>query len=230
MWTVAHFPRLIYSYRTLIIFELSLKGYVLSWTSCIINHYNLIISIKVNANTAPEPFNVAHPSQSTEIMTDTKPRELTQEEVFDIVVAWLRQRASTTKGYTSFEDSHGRVFQNPDIINIWKFVSQFHDRYYHASHPETVCTLLKSLLCCVTNVILELLQGKVIQKNMLRAALGLKETSFNDALDGYRLVKIYGPDGINEDQHVTAELSRIQDTPNGRVALLKFLREWEKTH
>ncbi|KAF4609996.1 hypothetical protein D9613_010505 [Agrocybe pediades] len=137
------------------------------------------------------------------------PPQLTQEEVFDTVVSWLKSRASATNGYRLFEAAHGRVLHNPDIIRIWKFVEQFHDSYYRVLHPAT---------------------KKSIQKRMIRTALNLGETSFNDALDGSRLARIYGPGGSKEDPSVVTELAKIEEPPQGRVVLLDYLRTCEKAH
>jgi hypothetical protein len=56
----------------------------------------------------------------------------------EALVAWLKQKALADPGYSLFIGSHHRVVQNPDIVAIWKFTSDFHKVYYNAKNPILV--------------------------------------------------------------------------------------------
>jgi len=61
----------------------------------------------------------------------------------EALVAWLKEKVSADPGYSLFIGSHHRVVQNPDIVAIWKFTSNFHKVYYNAKNPISVSEILK---------------------------------------------------------------------------------------
>jgi hypothetical protein len=77
-----------------------------------------------------------HPETSQRDATPTKSKAL---------VAWLKEKASADPGYLLFIGSHHRVVQNPDIVAIWKFTSNFHKVYYNAKNPISVSEISKIL-------------------------------------------------------------------------------------
>jgi len=76
----------------------------------------------------------SHPETSQTDATPTKSEAL---------IAWLKQKASADPGYLLFIGSHHRVVQNPDIVAIWKFTSNFHKVYYNAKNPVSVSEISK---------------------------------------------------------------------------------------
>jgi len=61
----------------------------------------------------------------------------------EALIAWLKQKALADPGYPLFIGSHHRVVQNPDIVAIWKFTSDFHKVYYNAKNPVSVSEISK---------------------------------------------------------------------------------------
>ncbi|PPQ70701.1 hypothetical protein CVT25_010618 [Psilocybe cyanescens] len=127
----------------------------------------------------------------------------------DKVIFWLKNAAKTRESYDLFCNSHNRVLQNPDIVKIWKFAAAFHRVYYRSKCP---------------------ISGTRVFLSAIRAALDVGETWLSDALDGDRLVGIYGPGGPHAADQVKEELLQCQETAQGRTALLKFLRDWEESN
>lgn len=65
---------------------------------------------------------------------------------------------------------------------------------------------------------------------MIRSALGVGETWLNEAIDGYTLVRVFGPNGSHPAPSVVDTLQMVQDKPSGRALLLKSLQAWGKEH
>jgi hypothetical protein len=63
----------------------------------------------------------------------------------EAMIAWLKERASASEGYSLFSGSRHRACQNAEVVAIWKFVSNFHKIYYNAKNPISV--IRKNLNC-----------------------------------------------------------------------------------
>ena len=64
----------------------------------------------------------------------------------EALVEWLKEKASLQEDYPLFLGSQHRVLQNPDIVLIWRFVSNFHKIYYNAKNPISVSSSVESQL------------------------------------------------------------------------------------
>jgi hypothetical protein len=55
------------------------------------------------------------------------------------VVSWLEEQASSQPGYDAFLDSRGRTVQNPEVVELWKFVATFANTHAGKSSGVPVC-------------------------------------------------------------------------------------------
>ncbi|KAF9525464.1 hypothetical protein CPB83DRAFT_838193 [Crepidotus variabilis] len=126
-------------------------------------------------------------------------------------VHWLHSQALLADGYQLFVDSRSRVLQNPDIVRVWKFTDDFHHEHHRKTHDTPSGTAR-------------------ITKQMIQEALDIRETSLADALNGMKLIKLYGSGGTDEAGDVVKELGQNREKPLGRLALLQFLQQWQKNY
>ncbi|KAF9524380.1 hypothetical protein CPB83DRAFT_838939 [Crepidotus variabilis] len=126
-------------------------------------------------------------------------------------VHWLYSQALLADGYQLFADSRSRVLQNPDIVRVWKFADDFHHEHHRKTHDTPSGTAR-------------------ITKQIIQEALDIRETSLADALNGMKLIKLYGAGGTDEADDVVKELGQNREKPLGRLALLQFLQQWQKSH
>lgn len=47
----------------------------------------------------------------------------------EFVITWLREKAEACLGHANFVASHHHVLQNPGIVEVWKFASEFHNEF-----------------------------------------------------------------------------------------------------
>jgi hypothetical protein len=74
--------------------------------------------------------------------SETSQRDITPTKS-EALVAWLKQKVLADPGYSLFIGSHHRVVQNPNIVAIWKFTSDFYKVYYNAKNPVSVSKFQK---------------------------------------------------------------------------------------
>ncbi|PPQ97672.1 hypothetical protein CVT26_002484 [Gymnopilus dilepis] len=125
-------------------------------------------------------------------------------------ITWLKEQMSSRPGYDLFGHCRHRILQNPEVVETWRFAVDFYDYYSHSKSPF----------------------GRV-NKSDIQTALGVGETWLNEALEGYKVVKIHGPQGTAPSPEVTDMIGRTtngQGRPEGRSALLHFLKAWSAQH
>ena len=74
------------------------------------------------------------------------------------------------------------------------------------------------------------MQGILITKTHIHAALAVGETWFRQAEEGYRLAWLYGEGGEREAQEVKGKLVEMCEHPIGSGKLFAFLHDWEVSH
>ncbi|KAJ7791510.1 hypothetical protein B0H14DRAFT_2624890 [Mycena olivaceomarginata] len=131
----------------------------------------------------------------------------------DAVVAWLREKIEKRPGYTKFHSNRGKVLQNPDRVESWKFAAQVTSTFHKTSCPAEILSTTK------------------ISKTTIEKALDISTTSLNEAINMTRIITIYGGDGANRSEEVIAEVKKIQEVDAlGASALKSFLQAWANDH
>ncbi|KAJ7790003.1 hypothetical protein B0H14DRAFT_2626508 [Mycena olivaceomarginata] len=56
----------------------------------------------------------------------------------DAGVTWLREKIEKRPGYTKFHSNRGKVLQNPDRVESWKFAAQVTSTFHKTSWPAEI--------------------------------------------------------------------------------------------
>ncbi|KAF5382157.1 hypothetical protein D9615_004397 [Tricholomella constricta] len=123
----------------------------------------------------------------------------------EVDVAWLKERVRERPGFEDFRKAKGRVLQNPEIVDNWKFAVQVKNTFYNT--PSGV-------------------SDHILTKKSILTALGVRETWFSQAEHGFELAQLYGKDGDCCADEVVAKLAERQAHPLGQQKLLEFLNSW----
>ncbi|KAJ7882942.1 hypothetical protein B0H13DRAFT_1890644 [Mycena leptocephala] len=131
----------------------------------------------------------------------------------DAEVAWLLERIQKRPGYIKFNSNRGKVLQNPDRVESWRFAAQVTSTFHKTSWPAELSSTTR------------------ISKAAIEKALGVSTTSLNEAINMTRIITIYGCDGPNRSAEVIAEVNKIQPAEAlGASALKSFLQSWANDH
>ncbi|KAJ7585450.1 hypothetical protein C8J56DRAFT_1052763 [Mycena floridula] len=122
---------------------------------------------------------------------------------------WLRDRLINTPGYPLFSSSfHHPEIENSQVVEIWKFVSDFMSRYQgkvSGDHTQMIIT-----------------------KTMLYSALNIGATTVDSAIKMTRLIALYGEDGSRKDSEFIERLklrSSSGSKPEGRTKLALYIKQ-----
>ncbi|KAJ7855805.1 hypothetical protein B0H13DRAFT_1902960 [Mycena leptocephala] len=122
---------------------------------------------------------------------------------------WTRElpgfgrRLKSTQGIQNFILTEGKVLQNPDRVESWKFAAQVTSTFQKPSWPT------------------EISSTTIISKTAIERALGISTTSLNEAINMTRIITIYGCDGPNRNAEVIAEVTKIQQADALGASALK---------
>ncbi|KAJ7906907.1 hypothetical protein B0H13DRAFT_1880134 [Mycena leptocephala] len=157
---------------------------------------------------SPIPSSVVESSHPSSGSLVAKP-----QAAVDAGVAWLLGKIEKRPGYTKFHSNRGKVLQNPDRVESWRFAAQVTATFHKTSWPAEISSTTK------------------ISKTAIEKALCISTTSLNEAINMTRIIAIYGCDGPNRSAEVIAEVTKIQQADAlGASALKYFLQTWANDH
>ncbi|KAJ7587989.1 hypothetical protein C8J56DRAFT_1164658 [Mycena floridula] len=125
-----------------------------------------------------------------------KPRILTDDD--KTIIDWLKVKLGERPGYNIYKANQNKLLKNPEVVVQWAFITTFVETYFG------------SLDCPKSN--------KKVAKYHLYAALGVAETTVNQAEKAHRLVAKF-----RDDAEVQKELALEIDKPCGSVKLQAYL-------
>ncbi|KAJ7713776.1 hypothetical protein B0H14DRAFT_2644656 [Mycena olivaceomarginata] len=79
---------------------------------------------------SPVPLSVSESSGPSSGALVAKP-----QAAVDAGVAWLREKIEKRPGYTKFHSNRGKVLQNPDRVESWKFAAQVTSTFHKPRAP-----------------------------------------------------------------------------------------------
>ncbi|KAJ7846556.1 hypothetical protein B0H13DRAFT_2362919 [Mycena leptocephala] len=157
---------------------------------------------------SPIPSSMVESSRPSSSALVAKP-----QAAADAGVTWLLEKIEKRSGYTKFNSNRGKVLQNPDRVESWRFAAQVTSTFHKTSWPTEISSTTK------------------ISKTAIEKALGISTTSLNEAINMTRIIAIYGCDGPNRSAEVIAEVNKIQQADAlGASALKFFLQSWANDH
>ncbi|KAJ7591735.1 hypothetical protein C8J56DRAFT_1024176 [Mycena floridula] len=155
-------------------------------------------------STAPSAGSSSHSSPPEK---GDPPMSASSTSVAEVSRAWLINEAKFRPGWDNLIASHGSVRPNPEIVQNWKFIVDFHKEYKDKIDSDTKGPITTALL---------------------NAALGIQQKRLRGAREGHRLVLLLGPGGDDEDPEVVERLASVTTPPVGVKDLLAFLVEKEQ--
>ncbi|KAJ7776693.1 hypothetical protein B0H14DRAFT_3164436 [Mycena olivaceomarginata] len=132
--------------------------------------------------------------------------------VLDSGISWLREKIEKRPGYAKFHSNRGKVLQNADRVEFWRFAAQVATTFHKTSWPTEISSTTK------------------ISKEAIEKALKIGSTSLNDAITMIRIIDTHTADGPNRSEEVIAEVSKSEVEAPGATALKSFLQAWANDH
>ncbi|KAJ7476528.1 hypothetical protein FB451DRAFT_1396775 [Mycena latifolia] len=127
-------------------------------------------------------------------------------------ILWLKDKIQKRPGYETFHSNQGKVLQNLDRVEYWKFAAEVSHIFFKASWPAEIASFK-------------------ISKTAIEKALGIGATTLSDAITMTRIIQTYTADGPNQSAEVVAEVTKSGElVVPGAGALKLFLQTWEKEH
>ncbi|KAJ7498438.1 hypothetical protein B0H11DRAFT_2381793 [Mycena galericulata] len=127
-------------------------------------------------------------------------------------ILWLQEKIQRRPGYVKFRSNRGKVLQNVDRVEFWRFAAEVSEMYCKTSWPSEI-------------------SNKKITRSAVETALEIGSTSLTDALNMTRIIKLYTTEGPNKSDEVITEIGKSQENIiPGATALKLFLQKWENEH
>ncbi|KAJ7798102.1 hypothetical protein B0H14DRAFT_2908232, partial [Mycena olivaceomarginata] len=126
----------------------------------------------------------------------------------DSGILWLQKNIEKRSGYAKFHSNRGKVLQNADRVEFWRFAAEVATIFHKTSWPTEISSTTK------------------ISKEAIEKALRIGSTSLNDVITMIRIINTYTADGPNRSDEVIAEVSKSQVEAPGATALKSFLQAW----
>ncbi|KAK7053516.1 hypothetical protein R3P38DRAFT_2601197 [Favolaschia claudopus] len=130
---------------------------------------------------------------------------------------YLIDLAKKTPGYDAFDGKINHRLANLDRVEYWRFIDRFCTKYFKTQWPAGINRSGTST---------------TISKAAIETALGLKQTSINEAIHMAELLRYYYDEGPTR----SAEVVQLVETEAGTAdkvgadVLKKFLIAWSKDH
>ncbi|KAJ7486390.1 hypothetical protein B0H11DRAFT_2192366 [Mycena galericulata] len=127
-------------------------------------------------------------------------------------ILWLQEKIQRRPGYVKFRSNRGKVLQNVDRVEFWRFAAEVSEMYCKTCWPSHI-------------------SNKKITRSAVETALEIGSTSLTDALNMTRILKLYTTEGPNKSDEVVTEICKSQENIiPGATALKLFLQKWENEH
>ncbi|KAJ7511369.1 hypothetical protein B0H11DRAFT_2183351 [Mycena galericulata] len=166
-----------------------------------------LLLLKREHSPSPTPADTAQsliPSSSAATTTEVSNKPAS--------ILWLQEKIQRRPGYVKFRSNRGKVLQNVDRVEFWRFAAEVSEMYCKTSWPSHI-------------------SNKKITRSAVETALEIGSTSLTDALNMTRIIKLYTTEGPNKSDEVVTEIGKSQENIiPGATALKLFLQKWENEH
>ncbi|KAJ7092932.1 hypothetical protein B0H15DRAFT_929740 [Mycena belliarum] len=126
-------------------------------------------------------------------------------------IAWLREQIQMRPGFETFRSNQGKVLQNVDRVEYWRFAADVSGTYFRTAWPADIASFK-------------------ITKSAIEKGLDIGSTTLSEAINMIKIVETYTK-GQYQSVEVVEEVNKTGESPApGAGALKTFLQMWEKEH
>ncbi|KAJ7745542.1 hypothetical protein DFH07DRAFT_776652 [Mycena maculata] len=147
------------------------------------------------------------------VSSSSATQDVAEKEPLDTGVKSLLFQIQKRPDFAKFHSNRGRILQNAERVEYWRFAAQVADIYVRTSWPPEIHSIKK------------------ISRLSIQKALDIGSTSLTDTINMTRIIDLYTADGPNRSEKVISEVNKSQEeNVPGATVLKSFLQKWETDH